>query len=65
MYSWIPYTEIKNLLFFGNYIFVLFFFCGWETWTEYYCTPTKVFLSFSQSLRRPPTVAMWLKAKTI
>ena len=29
----------------------------WETCTEYHCTPTKVFLKFSQSLRRPPTVA--------
>ena len=33
----------------------------WETCTEYHCTPTKVFLKFSQSLRRPPTVATWLK----
>ena len=31
--------------------------CGWEASTEYHCTPTKVFLKFSQSLRRPPTVA--------
>ena len=38
---------------------------GWETCTEYHCTPTKVFLSFSQSLRRPPTVAIWLKAQAI
>ena len=37
----------------------------WETCTEYHCTPTKVFLSFSQSLRRPPTVAMCLKAQAI
>ena len=35
----------------------------WETCTEYHCTPTKVFLKFSQSLRRPPTVATWLKAQ--
>ena len=33
----------------------------WETCTEYHCTPTMVFLKFSQSLRRPPTVATWLK----
>ena len=33
----------------------------WETCTEYHCTPTKVLLKFSQSLRRPPTVAIWLK----
>ena len=25
--------------------------CGWENSTEYHCTPTKVFLKFSQSLR--------------
>ena len=32
--------------------------CGWENSTEYHCTPTKdLFKSFSQSLRRPPTVA--------
>ena len=34
----------------------------WETCTEYHCTPTKVFLSFSQSLRRPPTVATLAQA---
>ena len=37
------------------------FVAVWETCTEYHCTPTKVFLKFSQSLRRPPTVATWLK----
>ena len=36
----------------------------WETCTEYHCTPTKVFLKFSQSLRRPPTVATWLKGQS-
>ena len=44
---------------------IVFRNCGWETCTEYRCTPTKVFLKFSQSLRRPPTVAMWLKAQAI
>lgn len=34
----------------------------WETCTEYHCTPTKVFLKFSQSLRRPPTVATMAQA---
>ena len=49
----------------NNTLGILFVAAVWETCTEYHCTPTKVFLSFSQSLRRPPTVAMWLKAQAI
>ena len=41
-----------------------FILAVWETCTEYHCTPTKVFLKFSQSLRRPPTVATWLKGQS-
>ena len=59
-FQWNIYIYIIIL----DYI-ILYYICGWETWTEYHCTPTKVFLSFSQSLRRPPTVAMWLKAQAI
>ena len=42
--------------FFQLFFNLFFVFAVGKNSTEYHCTPTEVFLKFSQSLRRPPTV---------